>query len=193
MSALDLTEALRESAREPARFVDFYRGYFDEILAFFARRTGDPEVALDLTAESFAQAFVGRRRFKGGCPAEAEAWLYKIARRQVARYLRRGRLERTALEKLGIEIPSVESEAIRQIERLADIEGLRSTLRAGLNDLPATQREAIQLRVVDELPYAAIAERLKTSEVAVRLRVSRGLNALAEALEDDQRLKELIA
>lgn len=38
------------------------------------------EVARDLTAETFAQAFRGRRRFRGTTEAEAPAWLYTIGR-----------------------------------------------------------------------------------------------------------------
>jgi len=49
--------------------------------------------------------------------------------------------------------------------------------------LPAEQREALQLRVVDELDYPTVADRLGVSEVAARARVSRALRALAGALD----------
>jgi RNA polymerase sigma-70 factor (ECF subfamily) len=40
---------------------------------FLARRTFDVEVARDLTAETFAQAFEHRGRFRGQSDAEASA------------------------------------------------------------------------------------------------------------------------
>jgi RNA polymerase sigma-70 factor (ECF subfamily) len=45
--------------------------------------------------------------------------------------------------------------------------------------------------VLDELPYPQIAERLGVSEQTVRARVSRGLRALAAAL-DRSALEEVI-
>ncbi len=43
---------------------------------FLARRTADPEVALDLWGETFAQAVAGRRRYRGTTDEEAAGWLY---------------------------------------------------------------------------------------------------------------------
>lgn len=184
--------ALLDSKSNPELFAVFYREYFDVVLAYLARRTFDAEVALDLAAETFAQAYVSRVRFRGKDPSQAEAWIYRIAQRQLARYQRRGRLERRALEKLGVEVPELDAEKRAQIERLADLEGHRSLLRAELSRLGIAQQAALKLRVVDELPYAEVARRLEISEQAARLRVSRGLRALATALEQDRELRELM-
>ena len=43
--------------RTPAGFAAAYRTHSRSILIFLARRTYDPETALDLTAETFAQAY----------------------------------------------------------------------------------------------------------------------------------------
>ena len=69
------------------------------------------------------------------------------------------------------------------IESVASLGPLREALRAELASLGADQREALQLRVVSELPYAVVAQRLGVSEAVVRARVSRGLRALARALD----------
>jgi len=61
------------------------------------RRVYDAEVALDLTAEVFAQAFRARRRFRGASDSAAAAWLYTIAKRQLQRCFRKGRAEQKAL------------------------------------------------------------------------------------------------
>jgi RNA polymerase sigma factor (sigma-70 family) len=55
-----------------------------------------------------------------------------------------------------------------------------------LAELGPEQREAVRLRVVDELGYPAIADRLGISEQAARARVSRGVRALAGALDHHQ-------
>lgn len=57
--------SLRESRERPMAFDGFYQAHARELLLFFTRRTFDVEVARDLTAETFAQAFEHRRRFRG--------------------------------------------------------------------------------------------------------------------------------
>jgi len=49
--------------------------------------------------------------------------------------------------------------------------------------LTPNTRDAVRLRVVDELSYTDLADRLGISEGAARVRVSRGLAALAGALD----------
>ncbi|MGH2891671.1 MAG: RNA polymerase sigma factor [Solirubrobacteraceae bacterium] len=51
---------------------------------------------------------------------------------------------------------------------------LRSTLAVELAKLTADQRDALALRVVQELPYDEVARRLGTSEATARARVPRG-------------------
>jgi Sigma-70, region 4 len=60
---------------------------------------------------------------------------------------------------------------------------MRRELAAALATLSEPVRRAIELRVVDELPYADLAARLQISEQAARARVSRGLTALADVLD----------
>ena len=50
--------------------------------------------------------------------------------------------------------------------------------------LPSAQRDAIQLRVVDDLGYDEVADHLSTSEEAARARVARGLSSLRSQLAD---------
>ena len=73
---------------DPEAFGTFYARHAASIQRYFAWRTGDPELAADLTSETFAAALLARRRFKpGGAPAEA--WLYTIAARRLVDHRRR--------------------------------------------------------------------------------------------------------
>lgn len=58
------------AARDAASFETFYLRHVEALLVYFARRTGDPELAADLTAETFAAALAARRRLK---PARGSA------------------------------------------------------------------------------------------------------------------------
>jgi RNA polymerase sigma factor (sigma-70 family) len=163
-------------------FACFYNRHADGVVGFFARRLFDPELALELAAETFAQAFEGRTRFRGKTEAEATSWLYVIARRQLSRYFRRGRAERRALDRLGLEVPDPSEDDIRRINELAGMSELRVLVAESLAPLSLGQRDALQLRIVDELPYSEVANRLSISEATARARVSRGLRSLATAL-----------
>ena len=44
---------------------ELYDRHAEAILAFLVRRTWDPEVAVDILAETFAVALEGRHRFRG--------------------------------------------------------------------------------------------------------------------------------
>jgi RNA polymerase sigma factor (sigma-70 family) len=161
-------------------FEDTYRTLAQPLLVYLTRRTLDMEVALDLWAETWAAAFASRRRFRGDDPS---GWIYAIAWRQYAMYVRRGVAERRALERLGLEPPGLEDVDAERLERLAGLGELREALARGLGALSTEQREAVKLRVLDELAYSDVAKRLRVSEDAARARVSRGLRALAEALD----------
>src|SRR5215211_515329 len=76
------------ASRELGSFAVFYRRHVEGVLAFFARRTRDAELAADLTAETFAGALVARGRFDPG-RGSAPAWLYGIALHKLAHARRR--------------------------------------------------------------------------------------------------------
>jgi len=185
--------ATKRPLDDPAGFAEAYRRHSRSILVFHARRTYDPETALDLTAETFAQAFAGRRRFRGTTDDELAAWLFAIARNLLARFLRRGVAERRALTRLGIEVPPLEADDIARIVELAGLTDARKAVAHQFGTLSADQREALRLRVVEELSYADVARRLEVSEPTARARVSRALRALAGALDHHRTSHETTA
>lgn len=167
----------------PEGFVALYRREAELVLMFCTRRVMDAETALDLTAETFALAFRGRTSFRGTTRAEARAWLLTIARRQIARYLRRGTLDRRALRRLAIQTPALDPDQTEEIERRAGLDAIRAELGAELERLSDDQRAALRLRVVEQRSYEEVARALGITEATARARVSRGLRALAAGLE----------
>jgi RNA polymerase sigma-70 factor (ECF subfamily) len=178
----DQKPALARSVADPSAFDQFYVEHAKRMLVFFTRRTLDAEVALDLTAETFAQAFAGRKGFRGTTDEQAAAWLYAIAHRRLARYLRKGYAEREARARLGIELPAAEVEELEHIHEMAGREQIRQALADSLSLLPEEQRQALVMRVVEERSYSDVADRLAISEQAARARVSRALRTLRPLL-----------
>jgi RNA polymerase sigma factor (sigma-70 family) len=164
-------------------FSELYRSEGESVLIFLTRRTWDGETALELTAETFALALGSWRRLSTLTPEQQRAWLFTVARRQLSRYLRRAKVERRAIRRLGMQIPQVEPQDLLLIEQRAGLPELRQTLERELSRLSAAQREALRLRVVEERSYEDVALRLGISEQTARARVSRGLRALSRALE----------
>jgi RNA polymerase sigma factor (sigma-70 family) len=169
------------AAVDPGAFAEFYGRYERAMLAFFMRRTREPELAADLTAEVFAAALAAVARFRpGGAPASA--WLFGIAQHKLAKSRRRGVVEDRARRRLGMP-PLVLADAdIEQIEGLA---GDGSNVVGLFEGLPAALREAVGARVLEERSYEEIAGKLKCSPALVRKRVSRGLARLRDELEDE--------
>ncbi len=171
-----------------ARGIDteaLYERHSDALLRFFARRTADTEIALDLWAETFAQVVGSARRFRGSTADDEAAWLYAIARNQLASYLRKGYAEQRMVRKLGIERPPVDDALRAEVDRRAGLAGMREELAAALATLTDETRQAVTLRVVEELPYSQVAQHLAITEVAARARVSRGLQSLAQILDPE--------
>jgi RNA polymerase sigma factor (sigma-70 family) len=171
-------EGLLALARsEPTAFGTFYRRHEDRVLSYFLARVGDPEVAADLTAETFAAALGSAHRFKPR-KEPAAAWLFGIAGNTLAMSRRRGRVEARARHRLGMAPLELTDEAL---ETIAELDRVALTL---VDDLPADQRDAVRARVIDERDYADIARDMRCSEAVVRKRVSRGLRNLRTHMEE---------
>jgi RNA polymerase sigma-70 factor (ECF subfamily) len=157
---------------DPEDFGRFYDRYVDAMLSYFQRRTHDPEVAADLTAETFAAALIARRRFKPGAAAPA-GWLYGIAQHKLADYWRRGRAEDRMRRRLGMEPIPLDGEDAEVVRWLGD-----DAAHQLVTELPPDQRDAVRAHVLEDRDYADVARSSHVSEVVVRQRVSRGLRAL---------------
>jgi RNA polymerase sigma-70 factor, ECF subfamily len=166
------------AASDAASFEQFYRRHFEGVLAFFARRAASPEQAADLTAETFAAAFVARRRFRPG-RGRADSWLFAIAYHKLNDARRRGYAELRAMQRMGMERPSLAQHEEQWIERLAD-EDRAVPLVA---ELPVEERHAVRAHVVHGRSYDNIAVASDSSVAAVRKRVSRGLARVRKQLE----------
>ena len=164
-------------------FALFYRRHAPTIAGFFLQRTGDPELAADLTAETFAAALQGRRRFdprKG----PAGGWLFGIARHKLLRAWDRGRVEDKARRRLGMASLELDDAALDSLETAAAAAIDDGRVLALLASLPEDQRRAVEARVVGERDYGEIARELRCSEAVIRKRVSRGLATMRTHLEE---------
>jgi RNA polymerase sigma factor (sigma-70 family) len=171
-------ELLAAARTDASAFRALYDRYAARILRYHERRTSDADAAHDLTAETFAQAWLSRTRFRDRAAGSAGPWLFAIARHVLIASVRRSALEQSACRRLGLELSGAAAEPE---------EGWLDGLDEALAELPDGQREAIRLRVEDDLAYDRVAESLGTTPQAARVRVHRGLAALRNRLSDAPR------
>jgi len=149
---------------------------FDEIYVGHAARlvrlaallgAEDPE---DVTQEAFCRLYAARARVR---EPELVAYLNRIVVNEVRS---RARRHRTAVGK-------------RHLLGVSDVApaptGDRTAVLAELARLPQRQREALVLRYWLDLPFEQVAESMGVATGTARSQVSRGLQALAIALDEE--------
>lgn len=183
---------LARSRASPDAFADFYEQMAPQVLCFFATRTSEPQRAVDLTAETFAKAFEHRREFRGATDEQAAAWLWRIARNELAQHWRSRSVELAAVQRYEVE-RTLSDEELLEVERLMAAEELREQIQHAVEGLPDDQREVVRLRFVDDLSYDEIAQKLGVSNDVVRTRTSRALRALRSSGHLDEAIERLEA
>lgn len=169
-------ELLAAARTDAGAFRQLYERYGEAIHRFHLGRTRQREAALDLTAETFAQAWLSRGRFRDLAGGSAGPWLYAIARHVLIASVRKRELERTASDRLGV-LLEVDRTAAAEPDPVW-LEGLAEALAA----LDPELRRTLELRLVDELGYGEVAAATGTTPGAARVRVHRGLRALRARL-----------
>src|SRR3954465_5853179 len=171
-------ELLVAARTDPQAFREFYERYAVWMRSWFQRQTGSETAALDLTAETFAQAWRMLRRFKDMADGSGAPWLFGIARNLLRQYHKHNRIESPARERLGVPAAWADCEDYEAVDERLEAGSLAPALRLAIKALPREQRRALELRVVQQLEYEEVAGALGCSQNAARLRVSRALRAL---------------
>jgi RNA polymerase sigma factor (sigma-70 family) len=177
-------ELLSAAKSDPQAFREIYERYAVWMRSWFQRQTGSEAVALDLTAETFAQAWRGVRRFRDLAEGSAAPWLFGIARNLLRQFHKHNRIETAARARLGLPIDWEGTEAYDAVDERLHASGLKPALNSAVRALPDDQRAALELRVIQQLGYDEISAKLGCSINAARLRVSRALRALTADLRE---------
>jgi RNA polymerase sigma-70 factor (ECF subfamily) len=140
--------------------------------------------AEDLVQDTVVKALRFQDRYTAG--TNLKAWLYTILHNTW-----RNRRRDAAREALDVDSERVEEAAslpggplaLETPERILLRDTLDADLQAALDALPATFREAVWLRDVEEFSYAEIATMLDIPIGTVMSRISRGRRALFASLQ----------
>lgn len=149
-----------------------FRDCGNDLNAYFARRHGGGPVAADLVQESFLQ--LARRLQSGQAIASPRAYLFGIARHVSMAFFRVNR--RAMLEG---DIEEAEGASNQPDGRIVAAHQV-------IAELPALQREILDLRFVHDLSYAEIAIALGIPTGTVRSRLHHAIALLRERLEAEE-------
>jgi RNA polymerase sigma-70 factor (ECF subfamily) len=152
-------------------FDELYAAIAPAVLQYLSALTREPDRARDLVQETFLQVHRARRTYRPALPLRP--WLFAIARHVWMMDLRtRSRRPAPTAELPDLPVPG-------EVERLAD----RDTIRRALARVLPDRREALLLHHVLGFSFAEIAQTLGVSVEAAKLRSSRGMKDLKEALQ----------
>ncbi|MDC1205310.1 RNA polymerase sigma factor [Candidatus Pacebacteria bacterium] len=156
-------------------FLAVYDEHADAIYRFCVARTGNSELAHDLTQDTFMR-FWDALREKGTIEYE-RAFIYRIARNAIIDWYRKHKSE--SLDELrqdGFD-PADESGLV------ASKRSEHAHILSVLHKLPEQYREVIVLRYVDALPPREIATILEATTNQISVRLNRAMKALQEVLQ----------
>ena len=139
---------------------------------------GSQAEAEETAQEVLIAAHAAMQSYRGD--GSVRSWLFGIARRKCARRLEtRGRRERRLrLVHSAPEAAELPDEALQNQRRAQRV-------RAALEKLKPSERDAVVLRYQGGLPYREIGHAIGIDEAAARKRVSRGLSHMRSILSDE--------
>jgi RNA polymerase sigma-70 factor, ECF subfamily len=172
---------LMEGRHVQENFRTLFESYYPAVRGFFARRGFSPEDSRDLAQDVFVAVHTSI-----GTLHDAEAfvgWLFAISRHIAARHLGRirhpARVASASAGGAGLDVPSPDPSPLRVVldQEKTDV------MRAALEELPDRMRQCVRARLVDELNYREIGERLGISENTVAVQVHRAVKTMRARLK----------
>ncbi|MBQ1504807.1 MAG: sigma-70 family RNA polymerase sigma factor [Oscillospiraceae bacterium] len=154
---------------------EIYRHYAQTVYKFLLARTRDPNLAEELTQETFYQAVRTSARYNG--TSTVSTWLCAIAKNVLATYRRRHR-QTADLDDDTLAFPSAEQEALAAEDQNAILRRMHA--------LPDPYREILYLRALGGLSFREIGEIFGKSENWARVSFYRGKEKLKKGDEKDE-------
>ena len=154
-----------------------YQEHARTVYHFLLSRTYDPDLAEELTQETFCQALRSIERFDGSC--KLSVWLCQIAKHLWFQHLRRQ--ERTAPmpeDPPESPLPSAEEDLLAR-------QGQLDLLRR-IHGLPELQREVVYLRAFGGLSFREIGAVVGKTETWARVTFYRTKEHLRKDVTDDE-------
>ena len=153
---------------------EIYRKHAQTVYAYLLSRTGNGDLAEELTQETLYKAFLHIDQYEGR--GSVYGWLCKIARNN---YLTERKKQRLFLDPENMQ----EQGSGEDLEGEAVDRQLRGLMRREIRHLPEPYTSVCALRIYGELTYAEIAAAYGKSESWAKVTFFRGKTMLTERME----------
>ena len=164
-------------------FEKIYRDYFNGVYAFIFKLTRDSDLSEELSQETFYQAFLSFRRFKGNC--DIFTWLISIAKHTYYKYLRKNRMS----------LSSIDFSELEKFSQIVDENGnpadtiqqkdFRERITQFVNKLPQKYYDVVLLRIYADMPFSEVAAALDITENSAKVIFYRAKKILMEDLYNE--------
>ncbi|MCX7978749.1 MAG: sigma-70 family RNA polymerase sigma factor [Bdellovibrionaceae bacterium] len=174
----DLVEKTKEGDRRA--FSELVRRHQKALLRLSLRFMKDLDMAQDIVQEAFIKAYEKLGSFEGR--SSFKSWLYQITINAARNRLREGRHGMTDINNVRVAVgPSAEKRLVHSA--VADL------IQGQIEKLPARQKEALMLRVYEDLSFAEIAEIMDCPYDTAKANYRHALLKLKEAFQADKELQ----
>ena len=190
--AADLEEARdrdllrRIGTADEEAFRELFRRYSPNAMALARRVVRQPFIAEEIVQEAFLAAWRNAEGYREG-RGSVSSWLMTMVHHRAVDAVRREESQRRRAEDAQAgDVLAVEDPADAVVAQLGLPEERRA-VRAALGDLPAEQRQVIELMYFDGLSQSKVAERLGLPLGTVKSRTLLGMRRLRSALIEVER------
>jgi RNA polymerase sigma-70 factor (ECF subfamily) len=160
-------------------FTEIVKKYKDKIVNFLWQITGNYQVAVELSQETFMRVYFKADKYKPVAPLSS--WIYTIA----------SNLAKTEMKRTHrVTTVSLDDENYRYAVKAEDEgnpsdSGLSARLKQALDSLHPRYRIPVILKDLEGFSQEEIAQILKKPLGTIKARISRGRNHLKKELEND--------
>jgi RNA polymerase sigma-70 factor (ECF subfamily) len=158
---------------DAAAFDALVRRYQQPIYWLALRYVGSDADAKDVAQRALVQAFLKVKELREG--ASFRGWVYRVAANLSLNLIRDRKPHAALAEDVAVALtrePMVEEEAQKR-------------LRAAVKQLPPQQRLVVELRIYEELPFAAVGEIAECSEDAAKVNFHHALKRLRVLMNEE--------
>lgn len=141
-----------------------YKKHAKTVYGFLITKTQNPDLAEELTQETFYQAVKNIDKYKG--KSNVSTWLCGIAKNLWFEYLRKHKVQDNLEEAKEVAVKSAEMEVFETWDNLHVLKIL--------HNLEEPMREVLYLRLIGNLTFAQIGEIMEKSENWARVTYFRG-------------------
>ncbi len=190
-------EVIAHAQNDPEAFGRLYDEYYQPVFGYMYNRTGNAEVAKDLTSETFFQALKNLHKYKPQKGKKFKSWLFAIAVARVGDYYRNRSKIFTVTTDEAPEIvgrdefrPDI---AYRMGEDADELKEQVELLGKTMKQLNQKQQTILTLRYFSHMSVPEIANVMKMKEGTVKSHIHRSIKKLQVLMvEDEETKKEIV-